>query len=266
MLPWPGGKSWLVPRLLRLIPPHRCYCEVFGGAGALLLSKPRSEVEVYNDASNRLVELFRCVRFHRDALLEEMELVLNSRDEFKAFIAQPGLTEIQRAARWFFRVSTCFGGSSIESFGVSKMTGGAAMGSRMGRLNKLAALSQRLDRVCIERLDWPDCLERYDGPETFFFLDPPYTECNPKMYDGWRPEAMAAFAAALPALKARWMVTVNDTADNRRLFGRFPMRPLSRANKIENRPGRKLNAVYRELLISRDRLPAMAAAAPQRPL
>ena len=77
---------------------------------------------------------------------------------------------------------------------------------------------------------------------------------------------MAAFAAALPALKARWMVTVNDTADNRRLFGRFPMRPLSRANKIENRPGRKLNAVYRELLISRDRLPAMAAAAPQRPL
>ncbi len=254
LLPWPGGKSWLVPRLLRLIPPHRCYCEVFGGAGAFLLSKPRSEVEVYNDASNRLVELFRCVRFHRDALLEEMELVLNSRDEFKAFIAQPGLTEIQRAARWFFRVSTCFGGSSIDSFGVAKKNGGAAMGSRIGRLNKLAALSQRLDRVCIERLDWRDCLCRYDGLETFFFLDPPYTNCDPKMYAGWSAEEMAGFAAALPGLKARWMVTVNDTEANRDLFRRFHIHPLARTNMIENRPGKKLKPIYRELLISRDRL------------
>ncbi|MDD5483254.1 MAG: DNA adenine methylase [Kiritimatiellae bacterium] len=32
----------------------------------------------------------------------------------------------------------------------------------------------RLQRVTIERLDSRACIERYDRPETFFYVDPPY--------------------------------------------------------------------------------------------
>lgn len=251
LLPWPGGKSWLVPRLLKMMPPHTCYCEVFGGSGALLLTKDRSPLEVYNDAKSELVNLFRVVRFHRDELLAELELVLNSREEFAAYCQQPGLTDIQRAARWFFRVQTCFGGTSITSFGVSKLTGGAAMSSRIGRLEKLAALSARLDRVCIENLDWRDCLERYDGPETFFFLDPPYTQGDAKLYGAWNDEQMQELAARIGSLKGHWLLTVDDSPNNRETFKAFRLIPVSRANGIENRPGRKLTPIYRELLIRR---------------
>ncbi|MCX6906939.1 MAG: DNA adenine methylase, partial [Verrucomicrobia bacterium] len=110
--------------------------------------------------------------------------------------------------------------------------------------------------------DWRECLSRYDGPETFFFLDPPYTYSNPKMYAGWTAEEMAAFATAVARLKARWVVTVNDSVDNRKLFERFHVRALSRANMIENRPGRKLKPLYRELLVSSDPLATKASAAP----
>lgn len=248
-LPWPGGKAWLVPVLLRAMPRHKCYCEVFGGAAALLLSKPRSGVEVYNDANDHLVTLFRCARFHRDELMAELELVLNSRVEFKALAVQEGFTDIQRSARWFFRVSTCFGGDSLGSFGVSKVAGGAGMGSRSGRLNKLAALSQRLDRVCVEHLDWRECVDRYDGPETFFFFDPPYTGCSTKVYTAWGADDMKAFADRLRKVKGKWLLTVNDCVENRRLFDWCRLRSLRRTNGIENRTEFKRHKTYMELLI-----------------
>jgi len=55
LIPYMGGKQGLVPRLLTMIPPHEMYVEVFGGGGALLLNKPPSTVEVYNDIDGELV-------------------------------------------------------------------------------------------------------------------------------------------------------------------------------------------------------------------
>lgn len=248
-IPWAGGKGWLVPTLLRMLPAHRCYCEVFGGGAALLLNKPRSGVEVYNDANDDLVRLFRCARFHRDALIEELEWVLNSRTEFGDFAEHGGVTDIQQAARWFYRISTCFGGSTINSFGVSKVSGGAAMGSRISRLNKLAWLNQRLDRVCIENLDWKNCLDRYDGPETLFFLDPPYTNGGQGTYRSWGENDMGKFADRLKGLKGRWLLTVNDSGKNRALFAGNKMRALVRSCGIENRARFKKHKTYRELLV-----------------
>jgi DNA adenine methylase len=77
---------------------------------------------------------------------------LNSRQEFHDFRHQPGLTDLQRASRWFFRNKTCFGGASMDSFGTGA-AGGGANNSRAARMESIRALNLRLDRVCIENLD-----------------------------------------------------------------------------------------------------------------
>ena len=59
---FPGGKFFLVKKLLPLIPPHEVYVEVFGGAANLLFNKPPSKVEVYNDINSELVNFFRVLR------------------------------------------------------------------------------------------------------------------------------------------------------------------------------------------------------------
>ncbi len=110
VLSWPGGKSRLLGSILPLISKHHCYVEPFAGGLAVLLAKPRSNLEVVNDVNGDLVSFYRCVRYHCDALLTELEFVLNSREEFIGFREQVGLTDIQRAARWFYRNKTCFGG------------------------------------------------------------------------------------------------------------------------------------------------------------
>ena len=59
---WYGGKAYYAEWLIDRFPDHRVYVEPFGGAANVLLRKPRSEVEVYNDVDDRVVNLFRVIR------------------------------------------------------------------------------------------------------------------------------------------------------------------------------------------------------------
>lgn len=212
----------------------------------MLLAKPRSRLEVVNDANGDLVCFYRCVRFHQEALLTELEFVLNSREEFTDFIDQPGLTDIQRSARWFFRNKTCFGGTDMETFGTAALGGGAAHGSRHARMEAIRALSWRLDRVLIEHLDWAKCIERYDRPTTFFFLDPPYTGCGETMYRAWTETDVRGLRERLDRLRGPWLLTLNDAPFIRALFADCKVRAISRAKGINAKAEVK---EYRELII-----------------
>jgi DNA adenine methylase len=63
VLRYHGGKWMLAPWILEHFPPHRIYTEAFGGAGSVLMRKPRAKlVEVYNDLDGEIVNLFRLLR------------------------------------------------------------------------------------------------------------------------------------------------------------------------------------------------------------
>ena len=230
---WPGGKSRLLEHILPDIPKHTCYVEPFAGGLAVLLAKPRSFIEVLNDIDGDLVNFYRCVRFHTDPLLTELEFVLNSRQEFGDFANQPGLTDIQRAARWFFRNRNCFRGGNLGTFGISPTSSGTgAAGSRSARMDSIRQLNVRLDRVTIEHVDWEKCLRIWDRTESFFFLDPPYTACTSTLYSPWTAADVLRLRDRLDALKGRWMVTLNDHPDVRRAFTGCKIKAVSRPKGI----------------------------------
>ncbi len=205
-------------------------------------------MEVINDINGDLVTFYRCVRFHQDPLLTELEFVLNSRKEFFDFRDQPGLTDIQRSSRWFFRNKNCFGGANMNSFGVGTAGGGSAShGSRAARMEAIRALSHRLDRVCIEHLDWQHCLRLYDRPGTFFFVDPPYTGCKADAYKAWTNTDVQILHDRLFSLKGKWLLTLNDTPAIRAIFNGCEFTPIARARGINNKGGPSV--IYHELVI-----------------
>ncbi|MCW1916777.1 DNA adenine methylase [Luteolibacter sp. GHJ8] len=249
LVSWAGGKRRLLKHLLPLIPSHVCYAEVFGGGGAMLFAKERSKLEVYNDINGELVNLYRQVKWHPAELRNEIALVPSSRELFRSFMASHGLTEIQRAARFLLINRWSFGGLG-DSYGISKIAGGGGGNVSLLSLSEnVSAVSQRLDRVNIENLDWRKVFAKYDGPSTFFFVDPPYIRASDTNYSAWFPEEMLELRAALELLQGSWLLTVDDSPECRQIFAGLPMRSVGRANGIENRPGRKRNKVYHELII-----------------
>lgn len=245
---WPGGKTRMLKSILPLIPEHLIYCEVFGGGLAVFLSKPESDVEVINDINGELISFYRCCKYHLDALLDELDLVLNSRQEFVDYLAQPGLTEIQRAARWFIRNKLSFGGMG-RTFGVSRKQ---PMSSRAQRLIAIRSLNRRFDRTTIEHLGWERCLDTYDNEQGFFFLDPPYLDAGGSAYDGWSEHELERFCGRVKKLKGAWMVTFQDCEQVRDHLAGFQVRAITRANGIGNNTGKK-GRVYREVIITSER-------------
>lgn len=243
---WAGGKRRLLRHILPRIPAHGCYVEPFAGGLAVFCAKPRSGVEVVNDAHEELVTLYRMVRWHPDALWQEMATHLNARADFFAYLAQPGITDLQRAARFFLRAALCFGGKPT-SFGVQK-TGGGAATKQLDRLKgKIEALHRRMAGVIVENRDWRKVVQVYDGPDTFHFFDPPYLNCNGTSYAGWRRPDMEALAEVLPTLRGKWMLTA-DAGESRDVFARWPQVVVERMKGNASAPSQ--NPTYAEIIVT----------------
>lgn len=129
LLTRPGGKTRLLAHLLPLITarPHVCYAEIFGGGGALLLAKERSQVEVFNDFDQNLVNAMRIAQRHPHELCRCIPH-LNSRADFydlrdRLTHAPTSFTDVERASAYLFLNKIGFGGDGT-SFGLVRMSGG----------------------------------------------------------------------------------------------------------------------------------------------
>lgn len=227
LVPWVGGKRRLAPQILPLLPEHSCYVEPFAGAAALFFAKPPAKVEVLNDVNGELVRLYRVVQHHLDEFVRQFRWALTSRQLFTWLQQTPPdtLTDIQRAARFFYLQKCGFGGK------VDGQTFGTATTAK-ARLNllrieeELSAVHLRLHQVFIEHLDWAACVEKYDRPHTLCYLDPPYwgtegygVEFALDQYD--------RMAELLRTMKGKAVVSVNDIPEMRRAFKGLTMKRLS---------------------------------------
>ncbi|MEM1842837.1 MAG: DNA adenine methylase [Ignisphaera sp.] len=185
---YPGGDAALIPYLLKMIPPHNCYVEVFGGSAKLLLSKPRSRVEVYNDIDGNLVNLFRVVKDREkfQKFMEGLDMMLYSRriyyDMVKKVVNNEG-DDVERAVAFFYSLSAGFFGDFGKGFGTSKVRNHAQ--SFFNKMKMLRKIHRRLRNVVIEDLDFRECIKRYDSSTTFFYLDPPHLYISTEKRDDY---------------------------------------------------------------------------------
>lgn len=219
IIPWLGGKRRLADRLIPLFPAHQCYVEVFCGGGALFFLRPvPAAVEVINDINGELVNLYRVVQNHLEEFVRQFKWALSSRQVFKWIqMTRPEtLTDIQRAARFFYLQHHAFGGK------VSGQTFGTATTSPTVNLlrieENLSAAHLRLaSGTTIEHLPWEDCVRRYDREHTFFYMDPPYWETEGYGVDfGW--EQYTAISTVMRSCKGKVMLSINDHPDIRACF------------------------------------------------
>jgi DNA adenine methylase len=218
---WLGGKHRLRGELIRLLPEHTCYVEVFGGAGWVLFGKEQSKVEVYNDIDGELSNFFRIVKGARKAFVQAFDLILVSRRLFRDFLdtRAEDLDEVQRAVRFYYLIKCSFGGKwANPTFGYAK-TGKPTLNLET-LYETITAVHSRLRRVWIEEGSFEEVIERYDGPDTVFYCDPPYYETAGYRY-GMELEDYQCLAKMLGAIEGRFLLTINDHPEMRKVFGGF---------------------------------------------
>ena len=86
-LKWIGGKKSLRENIISEFPEGaERYIEVFGGAGWVLFAREKhAKFEVFNDINSDLINLYRCMKYHRAALEDELKYILHSREIFFDF-------------------------------------------------------------------------------------------------------------------------------------------------------------------------------------
>lgn len=219
-----GGKRNLARRLCAMIEatPHRAYIEPFVGMGGVFLRRSTpAAVEVINDYSGDVANLFRVIRRHYEPFVDELRWLIAGRAEFDRQLALDPrlLTDIERAVRFLYVQRLAFGGKvDGRTFGVRR-----DQDSRfnLARLRAdLKALRDRLATVTIEQLDFADAIRRYDSPRTLFFLDPPYHQ-TAGYGIAFGDDRYEALAEQLSAIAGQFIMSINDTPFVRRTFARF---------------------------------------------
>lgn len=218
IVPWIGGKRRLAKHILPLFPAHTCYVEPFCGAAALYFLKTPSKIEVINDINGELVNLYRVVKHHLEEFVRQFKWALVSRQIYKWLQDTPEetLTDIQRAARFYYLQKQAFGGKVADhTFGTS--TTSAPRFNLLRIEEELSMAHLRLSRTLIEHLDWYQCIERYDRPHTLFYCDPPYwgTEGYGVEFGLENYDHMTELARST---KGKMIISVNDIPEMRQAF------------------------------------------------
>nr|WP_250145647.1 DNA adenine methylase [Escherichia coli] len=218
IVPWIGGKRRLAKHILPLFPAHECYVEPFCGAAALYFLKTPGKIEVINDINGELVNLYRVVKHHLEEFVRQFKWALVSRQIYKWLQITPEetLTDIQRAARFYYLQKQAFGGKVAEhSFGTS--TTSPPRFNLLRIEEELSAAHLRLSRTVIEHMDWQQCIERYDRPHTLFYCDPPYL--GTEGYGVDFPEGNYSRLAELArCIRGKMIISVNDIPQMREVF------------------------------------------------
>ena len=172
-----GGKWMLAPWIVSFFPTHRVYVEPFGGGGSVLLRKPRSYAEVYNDLDGEIVNLFRVARDRGEELRRALELTPYAREEF-VLSYTPSEEPVEQARRTVIRAFMGFGSNSHN-----RATGFRSNSNRSGTTpaqdwrhypDQFGAIIERLRGVVIENRDALDVIRTHDSPAALHYVDPPY--------------------------------------------------------------------------------------------
>ena len=239
---WVGGKK-LLRKIISDKFPEKFdkYVEVFGGAGWVLFYKDKyAKTEVYNDINSDLVNLFKCVKYHPEAIEKELELSLNSRQIFNEYKNQMdciGLTDIQRAVRYLYLIKSSYG-ARVSTYGSKPRD--------ISNTEFLKDVRKRLSRVVIENKSFEKIISAYDNEGTLFYLDPPYHNTE-NMYDTgdfiFNEEQHIKLRDILKDIKGKFVLSYNDDEFIRELYKDFKIEGIERQNNLSLNSGSRFKEV-----------------------
>lgn len=215
---WVGGKSKLKYEIISLFPEHKHYIEVFGWWLSVFFAKEPSKLETVNDINNDLINLYKVIKEHPQTLSYYLNQLFISRVLFNNIKLQKFTprNDIEKAAYFYYLISQSFW-SKGKHF---------AMSSKSWRKPKnlwksFTKWAQRFRFVTIENMSFEKLIQKYDNPDAFFYLDPPYYSYE-NYYAWWFQKSKHILLRdTLKSIKWKFLLSYNDCPEIRELYKEF---------------------------------------------
>lgn len=225
-----GGKKYLAAKLVPMVPQHRTYVEPFAGAASLLFAKMRSPVEILGDIdANKM----RCLRFMRDHSPSDRRDLLGrnwtrSKERFERLRHKTPCSDVDWVYRELYLRWNSFG-CRAESWALNNAAAGWSTYLRF----RMPAYKERLQQVFITHADWQETIAKNDGPETFFYLDPPYIgTCNKDALHFKEPSAIDLLAT-LSRVRGKWLMSNSNDPSLATAFRNYAIRTIEVPTQID---------------------------------
>ena len=169
--------------IVKYLPRHNCWVELFGGGLALTMTKHPAKIEVVNDLNDEVVNAFKQLRDKGDELVKLIELTPYAKFEFVNARASSNVgTELERARKFLVHAMMSINGVMAGNTGGFSRSNTYSRSNREARVNRwynyperLKFVTERLKGVRIEKKDGIELLAEFSNkPATLVYIDPPY--------------------------------------------------------------------------------------------
>jgi DNA adenine methylase len=185
MFPYIGGKAHHIKHLDPLFPITMTnFVDVFGGAGWVSVKSDvaqRAQLQVYNDYNPHLANIFKQFSLDPEAVKQQIQQwPQQDADLYRQFQrdifgdAKPELN-LETAAKYLYLEVQSFTGNTL-GLNSSVYFDKKNIHGLNPLLKKLSnpKITNRLRKLTVENLDCVEVIQKYDTPDTFFYIDPPY--------------------------------------------------------------------------------------------
>lgn len=249
-----GNKYPVKDILIKQFPEHKKYVEPFTGSSALFFNKPKAEQNVLNDLDKRMIQSLRWLKSAPPKDDPEWDKI-----EFKGkpYVSQYkgdardnrySGDRVARARAFFAKVPN----SIIEKMAHFKLAGCAGFnGVFANKPSQIYKVSEKplqrietyldlykeyLKGVTLETKDYANIIKQHDGANTFFFIDPPYENTSSSLgYAEDKGFDFERLRETLEKVKGKFMMTLNDSPNIRKIFQQFKIAGFSAPNPWNTR-------------------------------
>lgn len=203
----------MLRHIMAILPPHRTYVEPFAGGATIFWNKRPSEVEVLNDLNGEVANFYQMLKSNPERLSRMIDATPHSRSAYEAARAvykHPDFFgPLRRAWAFWILCEQSFASKTAHGWGCGIETSAASEyeSQKSKFVARASAYAERLSNTQIEKIDALRCILKYDTPNTFFYIDPPYVGTNCGDYSHYRASNYEALIQLISKMRGLFLLS-----------------------------------------------------------
>ena len=212
-----GGKSKLKKRIRAMMPPHTTYIEPFVGGGSVFFSAPADPniKEVINDKDKDVINIYIDMKKVGDKI---EGFTPPTKERFNQYKNQKTFSSPLDRLRRNLYLSRYSFRADRRNFALSKTRQAAeSNGGPQFFRKKYEKYKERLKNTRILNQDYKSVIRKYDNPNAFIYLDPPYSTAEGRKDYEDNSVKIEDIINTLKTVKGKFILSYDNIPEAKRL-------------------------------------------------